>query len=261
MKENICKLIEAATDDRLVTTKFIYERETDRLEFPMRLTEHRMYLCCNGEGICRQEGKEIPLAAGALFFGFENGSIDIRSSDSLEYMYISFRGSRAARLFSRFGIHAARWYFEGFEGLIPLWKENLLRCNKENVDLVSESLLLNAFSRLKGFAPKEDSLVDFVVEYLDSHYSDCELSLGKVAAKAGYHEKYLSHVFKKRFGQSFSEYLKLLRMNRAVFLLENGVTMVKNLAALTGYRDPLYFSKVFSCVIGCSPREYLKKIK
>ena len=136
-----------------------------------------------------------------------------------------------------------------------------MKSEPETVDLISESLLLQAFSRLHGFSAPESSVVDFVVEYLNENYSDSDLTLSAVARKAGYHEKYLSHVFKKSFGVSFCEYLKLLRIKQAVFLLENGVTMVKNLATLTGYRDPMYFSKVFASVTGKSPKEYLLESK
>ena len=57
----------------------------------------------------------------------------------------------------------------------------------------------------------------------------------------------------------FSEYLRLVRVKHAVMLIENGVTSVKNVASLSGFSDPLYFSKVFTESVGVSPSEYRRK--
>lgn len=51
--------------------------------------------------------------------------------------------------------------------------------------------------------------------------------------------------------------MKNLRINHAVFLMEQGITSVKNIAFLSGYKDPLYFSGVFKKTLGLSPSEYL----
>ena len=58
-----------------------------------------------------------------------------------------------------------------------------------------------------------------------------------------------------------SEYLRVLRIRYAVMLMENGVTSVKNVAALSGFSVPLYFSKVFTEMIGVSPSQYQKQGK
>ncbi len=60
-------------------------------------------------------------------------------------------------------------------------------------------------------------------------------------------------------GTTFSEYLKTLRLRHAVFLIEQGITSVKNVALLSGYRDPLYFSKVFRQSLGVSPSEFIEQ--
>jgi AraC-like DNA-binding protein len=44
-----------------------------------------------------------------------------------------------------------------------------------------------------------------------------------------------------------------------VSLLEHGIDSVKNVALLSGFSDPLYFSTVFKKDIGISPKEYMKK--
>ena len=56
-------------------------------------------------------------------------------------------------------------------------------------------------------------------------------------------------VFKEDVGSSFTEYVKNIRIQYAVFLMEHGITTVKNLALLCGFTDPYYFSNVFKEVV------------
>ena len=59
----------------------------------------------------------------------------------------------------------------------------------------------------------------------------------------------------------FTEHLRTLRIRHAVVLMENGVTSVKNVATLSGFADPLYFSRVFRETVGVAPAHYQKKQK
>jgi AraC-like DNA-binding protein len=43
--------------------------------------------------------------------------------------------------------------------------------------------------------------------------------------------------------------------------MEEGVANVKNVALLSGFEDPLYFSKVFTASEGISPKVYIQNIE
>jgi YesN/AraC family two-component response regulator len=40
-------------------------------------------------------------------------------------------------------------------------------------------------------------------------------------------------------------------------LFDHGIDSVKNVAFLSGYKDPMYFSNVFKKVVGRSPKDYM----
>ena len=42
-------------------------------------------------------------------------------------------------------------------------------------------------------------------------------------------------------------------------LFNEGLDSVKNVALLSGFSDPLYFSKVFKKRVGCAPTEYISR--
>jgi AraC-like DNA-binding protein len=55
--------------------------------------------------------------------------------------------------------------------------------------------------------------------------------------------------------------LRALRIKYAVSLFDRGLDAVKNVAVLSGFSDPLYFSNVFKRTVGMSPKEYLSTVK
>jgi AraC-like DNA-binding protein len=62
-------------------------------------------------------------------------------------------------------------------------------------------------------------------------------------------------------GVLYSVYLRSLRLKHAVLLMDHGIDSVKNVALLSGFNDPLYFSTVFRNSTGISPKEYMAKVQ
>ena len=61
-------------------------------------------------------------------------------------------------------------------------------------------------------------------------------------------------------GIGYSEYLRSVRLKYAITLLDHGIDSVKNVALLSGFTDPLYFSNAFKKEIGVSPKEFIIKL-
>ena len=185
----------------------------------------------------------------------------IKPNGKCELMYIDFTGARSGVLFSRFGITKFSRLYNSFDGLIPLWYDSLCRASDTNLDLVSESILLYTFSRLQMDTDKNNSLTNKILEITEERFMDSSLSISTIAADLSYNPKYISHLFKKKMGVSYSEYLCNMRIKYAVSLLEHGIDSIKNTAFLSGFSDPLYFSTVFKKNVGISPKEYVSRLK
>lgn len=85
-----------------------------------------------------------------------------------------------------------------------------------------------------------------------------ELSLYLVAEKLFVNYSYLSRIFKKLTGQSFSDYVLRLRMEKAKELLAKG-EKVYDTANQVGYRHVNYFAKAFTKYWGIRPSEVNKQ--
>jgi len=87
------------------------------------------------------------------------------------------------------------------------------------------------------------------------------LSLQQVCMHIGISQTYMSRLFRKYTGLSFSNYLTRIRIEFAKQYLSSGKTMIKDAAALAGFKDQFYFSKVFKSYTGLSPSDYISGIQ
>ena len=96
-------------------------------------------------------------------------------------------------------------------------------------------------------------LVRQVVEAVESGLEQ-DLSLHALAEQLYVNSSYLSRLFKKETGTSFSIYVQERRMERARAMLQSG-SKVYDAASAVGYRDISYFAKVFRKHWGAAPSE------
>lgn len=112
---------------------------------------------------------------------------------------------------------------------------------------------------INGIGDKGD-YIDFVKEYIALHYME-DISLNEVADILKLSRTYLSTLFKKEVGISFSQYLIDFRLNRAVEILQKKHLPLNSVAEMVGYPNYAQFSKIFKKHKGISPSIFLKTHK
>ena len=255
---NVCKFPVHTMSDRLSVSSFVLECK-EVLGKKVKLRANRIILVVSGEGVFDFSGREVVYSTGNLVFGFKGETFSCTETAKTEYMYIDFEGLRADELFSRFSINSIQRSFSGFENISPLWKESLSRADEKNIDLATESVLLYTFSRIIDTSNTKNNLVNKMIEIIENNFTDTQLSLASIAEELSYNPKYLSQLFKKKVGVGYNEYLTSIRLKFAINLFDMGLDSVKNVAVLSGFSDPLYFSSVFKKATGLAPREYRAK--
>lgn len=93
-------------------------------------------------------------------------------------------------------------------------------------------------------------------KHITDHYQDAELSLDLLSTIFNVSPSYLSALFKKHIGTTFSKYMIQVRIEKAKELLLSTEMKVIDISILVGYKDVYYFSHSFKKVVGISPREY-----
>ena len=262
---SICKFMpKKGAYGEIMTLNFVYEAEFHTLPQPFYLPYYSVRLVTAGEGTIRFGGKSHALAVGDLFFTFPSAVFTMTGSADFEYVYISFTGDGAAALLESRRITPFSAVYGSFSMLIPLWQDAIRRVDTENANILTESMLLNALSYFKvgggvNTEPKEATVFERIEHYVNLHFTDPDLSLGKLSWVFSYSEKYISHLFTANRGVGFSARLNELRIGKAVTLIGEGCGVVSGIAVACGFTDALYFSKVFKKRIGCTPTEYIRR--
>jgi len=258
--KNICKFTAPAIATCLEVKNFIYETNREAMRQEQKLTTNMAILIAAGTCKFHFDKVSVKAEAGCLLFGFKDELVHAEVNEDTEYMYINFGGARSADIFERFGIEPENRLFDGFGPMIPFWKENLTQASEHNLDLATEGVLLYTFSKFSTIPAMQDSTTAKMIEIMKDNFSDPSFSMKTLSDMLSYNPKYLSHLFKKTMGVSYTEYLRNLRIQFAVSLFNSGMDSIKKVSFLSGYTDPFYFSSVFKKNVGMSPREYTKSV-
>lgn len=259
MRNNICKFPAPSAPDELSISCFVWESDKTVMQAPLTLQSDRLILIEKGDGAFLFDRIPCSFSTGTLLFAFQGETVSLDHGEGVSYFYIDFDGARGKSLCRRFGIYPHARRKDGFNGLIPFCKDCLLNSRPENVDIAAESMLLCVFSRLSANNSRQNEVLRRIIEYTQDEFQDCTLSLSTLAKRMNYNAKYLSHFFKESMNISYSEYLRSIRLKYAISLFESGISSVKNVALLSGFSDPLYFSNTFKKAVGLSPKDFIAK--
>lgn len=254
---NICKFNTSCASD-LICTNFIFETRNSQAA-ESEAAFHMIGLVAEGSGVLVLGRDCHSIEAGSLFFvpRWEHFRIE---GDSLSYYYISYYGRRGEEYMDRVGIRGGRTVFPGYDRLVPFWRECHTLAEDGNIDLLCESVLLYSLANLRPEKNPPSDALSQIIKLTQEHFPDPSLSLSAIGEEMGYDPKYLSALFKKKKGIPYTRYLREIRIRHAIFLMEEGLVSIKNIALLSGFQDPLYFSKVFSEAEGISPKAYIARI-
>lgn len=266
MTENICRFVPFNRQEQSIhTINFVLETKPQMYSELRSESVYKMYYVCNGQGALHTCGKISPLKEGDIFFTFPGSAFAIESKDEFAYMYIGFVGLRGNLIMESLKIGTNNFIFHNANKVREIW-ENGISLNTELSDLASEAVLLYTFSFLGSInfpnkVRNKQSGIDFIKKYIDDHFTEHDFSLESISRELSYNKKYISYIFKKRFGVGAIEYLNTIRIQNACTMMEQGFTSVSDIADKCGYSDSQYFSKIFKAKMGLSPTNYINELK
>ena len=106
---------------------------------------------------------------------------------------------------------------------------------------------------------KEDEfleLADRVKKYIDRNYMN-NIGINQIADQFSVTPNYLSSLFHRKTGIKLLDYMTSLRIEKAKQLLRKNLNVsVKDIALMTGYTNPRYFSTLFRNATGVLPTQF-----
>lgn len=94
-----------------------------------------------------------------------------------------------------------------------------------------------------------------VAQYVRTHLSD-HIALEDVSQVAGLERKYFSVYFRSKVGLRYTEWLRLVRVQRAKELMDAEDVTIPRLAFSCGFRDVRTFERAFKRLAGVPPVTY-----
>ncbi|SFE61846.1 AraC-type DNA-binding protein [Paenibacillus algorifonticola] len=99
-----------------------------------------------------------------------------------------------------------------------------------------------------------------IKRFIAESYNDSELTLYRIAEKVERPEKYISQLFKEVTDINVSDYLEMVRIERAAALLRTEGCTVDEIASRVGYNSSHSFRRAFKRVMGVAPSSYRQSI-
>ncbi|SDX99769.1 response regulator [Paenibacillus sp. CF384] len=100
-----------------------------------------------------------------------------------------------------------------------------------------------------------------VIKFIRGNYSDKEISVNMLADHVHLTPTYLSSLFRKETGETISEYIAKVRIEKSADLLLEPQAKLYEVAVRSGYNDANYFAKAFKKIKGMTPSQFRRRHK
>lgn len=280
----MAKRIQSATSDRVIGTPsalakqaFFYIQETGKLKSIRHHVSKRANMdsflivyVYSGEGYFTVNGRRTKVSKGACFFVDCKEPYSHESPDDSpwELLWVHFNGASSRQYYEYFTSLSGNIFYPGnADELIHIFGQ-LLTVNKnkeEYYEVVTSSLIVQLLTALITTAKSGERPADSTAEklpqvrhYLSEHYTQ-KISLDDLSA-AFYISKYhLCREFKKKYGESITDYIRNKRITKAKELLRFSDLHIGDIAGEIGVPDTNYFIKQFKIAENMTPSEYRNK--
>ena len=145
------------------------------------------------------------------------------------------------------------------------WATHLYK-QKHLLNSPFESLLQEVYERFLRSKHANTKVPDWVNELrniiqdqIDTQFT---FDLKKISSDLELNPSYLSREFSKYFeDMNFGEYIRKIRIDKAIDFIQNSNYSLTKIAYLTGFSDQSHFTRIFKQHTGKSPSAYRKELK
>lgn len=245
---------------KFITRNFTINRPQGRVDYQLIYVSH-------GTAYFTVDGTEYEAKEGCLFFfrPHEPQKYHYLCSTHTQAYWIHFTGADIAEVLDGFEFPPVMELSSCFyEELETLYKKIMveLQLRREGfipmTTLLFRQLLLLIHRNQKELAGNRTSgndLILSVMEYMHAHYRE-RITVEVLAGQCNLSPYRFIHNFKQFTGKSPIDYLIQIRINKAKELLIDSHLPVSEIAEITGYENPLYFSRLFHKNTGVPPTAY-----
>lgn len=240
---------------------------------PKGRLDYQLLYVVSGKAHFYFKGKERIVSAGhmVLYKPRQEQKYDYFCEDKPEVYWIHFTGSDVKNILRKYEIPmddpvfasgASATYAYLFKEII-----NEIQTGKVGFEELITMYLHQIFLLVQRFRQEKNPTVnsylqeemEFARRYFNEHYNE-PISIEKYAQSRGMSVSWFQKNFKQFMNHSPTQYILTIRVKNAASLLETTDYSMAEIAAIVGYDDPLYFSRLFHKLKGMSPSQYRKRL-
>lgn len=158
--------------------------------------------------------------------------------------------------------------FEGSTNLKNPMIKNLMnqifietKINDQYSNLSIESSLINIFNTIENVTEKQSKVPIWANKLQELLFEEnIDYSLNNLSSILGLHPVHLSREFRKYFGTSLGNYLRLIKINKAFNLIVSNKLSMTEICYECGFYDQSHFITNFKRIYNTTPSKILKKI-
>lgn len=219
------------------------------------------------------QGKEQIVTAGnmVLYRPKEEQRYYYYGVDHTEVFWVHFTGRDVTNILRRYGLGKEHIIHTGinpeYRRLFQVMIRELRECRTdyEEALVLSFRMLLIHLHRLEPGKRGVRSAhlaegMEQAVQFFSRNYASL-IGIEEYALEQGMSVSWFIRSFREYTGYTPAQYLLSLRISAAQTLLEQSDMNIGEVAALVGYDNPFYFSRIFRKQCGISPREFRQQLQ
>ena len=227
-----------------------------------------------GKGHFILDGKEVIVPAGSMVL-FQPKQVQdyfYFGKDKTQVWFVHFTGREVRNILRHYEIPTDGYILHTgisreYEDLFRRMRDELVRCSwgyEETLTYLFRELLMTMHRRMTENAPRVSGFIQDEIDraraFFDEHYNE-EISIEQYAVSRNMSTSWFNRSFRSAVGTSPMQYILDVRIRNAQTLLETTDYSVTSIAALVGYENPMYFSRLFRKAKGLSPSKYRKTFR
>lgn len=236
-----------------------------------RVDYHILYII-NGNCYAEKNGKSIILTEGdiILYLPGENQKYSFLASEKPVSGYIHFTGTGCENILNNCGLLknpiAQVGKSQKLQSLIQNINDEFMFEQPFSDDLKCAYLLeffaLVGRRIINGNNPiylNNKTRITDICHQIQKEY-DMPRSVKHYADMCNLSASHFSHIFKLAMGISPSEYINIIRINKAKEYLEHTDYSISQIAEFTGFSSQNYFARTFKKYVGVSPKKFSSEL-
>jgi signal transduction histidine kinase/ligand-binding sensor domain-containing protein/DNA-binding response OmpR family regulator len=112
---------------------------------------------------------------------------------------------------------------------------------------------------LENIVPQDEKFIRKIMEVTERRMSEFTFEVGDIVDEMGMSHTLLLKKFKALTGMSLVEFIRSMRIKKAVQLFQQDKFSIADVAYKVGFSDPKYFSKCFANEMGLKPSDFVKQ--